>query len=75
MSDAKTPAAGSGSYTGGGMRSHSILIVLFLVYMSDYADRYVVSSMLRYIQQDWGITDTQGGWLMGIVILFITLFS
>jgi len=67
--------AGSGSYTGGGMRSHSILIVLFLVYMSDYADRYIVSSMLPFVKQDWGLTDAQAGWLMGIVILFITIFA
>jgi MFS family permease len=77
MTDAGKPvgSGGGGSYTGGGMRSHSILIVLFLVYMSDYADRYVVSSMLPFIKADWGLTDTQSGWLMGIVILFITIFS
>jgi len=76
MTRAETTAGpAGGSYTGGGMRSHAILIVLFLVYMSDYADRYVVSSMLPFIKRDWGLTDTQSGWLMGIVILFITLFT
>jgi MFS family permease len=78
MTGSDRPAGGTGgtgSYTGGGVRSHAILIVLFLVYMSDYADRYVVSSMLPFIKRDWNLTDSQAGWLMGIVILFITIFS
>jgi len=57
------------------MRSHAILIVLFLVYISDYADRYVVASMLSFIQQDWGLSDTQAGALMSVVITFITIFT
>ena len=58
-----------------GWGSHAILITLFLVYMSDYADRFVVASMFGYIKEDWGITDAQAGDLMGVVILFITIFS
>ena len=69
------PRPAGESYTGSGRRSHSILIVLFLIYMSDYADRYVISSMIHYIQEDWKITDAQVGWLMGIVLLFLTVFS
>lgn len=71
----QAPPAGVQTFTGGGWRSHSILIVLFLLYMSDYADRYVVSSMLGFIQQDWGMTDAQAGSLMSIVLLFITVFT
>jgi len=67
--------AGPASFTGGGMRSRAILIVLCLIYVSDYANRYVVSSMLGFIQTDWGISDAQGGWLMSIVLLFITVFA
>jgi MFS family permease len=52
-----------------------ILAVLFLLYMSDYADRFVVASMISFIKADWKITDSQAGWLMGIVILLITVFS
>ncbi len=69
------PGSGEEPYTGGGMKSHSILIVLFFIYMSDYADRYVISSMLGFIKQDWGLSDGQAGWLMGIVLLFITIFT
>jgi predicted MFS family arabinose efflux permease len=57
------------------MRSHSILIVLFLIYMSDYIDRYVVASMIDFIKRDWHITDAQAGTLMSVVLLFITLFT
>lgn len=53
----------------------AILAILFLVYVSDYADRFVVASMLGFIKEDWGISDAQAGWLMGVVILFITVFS
>jgi MFS family permease len=55
----------------------AIFAVLFLVYVSDYADRFVVASMISFIKEDkaWKITDAQAGWLMGVVILFITVFS
>jgi len=75
ISPAEGAPAGPASFTGGGMRSHAILIILCLLYVSDYANRYVVSSMLGFIQADWGISDAQGGWLMSIVLLFITIFA
>jgi len=73
---ASSPAdPGSKTYTGTGMRSHAILIVLFLIYMSDYIDRYVVASMIDFIKRDWNITDAQAGSLMSVVLLFITIFT
>ena len=75
MKDTQLSEPNGSTYTGGGMRSHAILIVLFLVYISDYADRYVVASMLSFIQQDWGLSDTQAGALMSVVITFITIFT
>ena len=65
------PEAGFASRRGG----FAILAILSLVYVSDYADRFVVASMLGFIKEDWGISDAQAGWLMGVVILFITIFS
>ena len=62
-------------YTGGGIRSHYILIVLFLLYISNYGDRFVVSGMLEFIKRDWSLSDAQAGWLTTIVILFITIFT
>jgi predicted MFS family arabinose efflux permease len=46
----------------------AILAILFVVYASNYADRYVVASLLGFIKDDWGISDSQAGWLMGAVI-------
>ena len=57
------------------MRAHAILGVLFLLYVSNYADRFVVSGMLEFIKADWALSDAQAGWLMGVVLLFITLFT
>jgi len=64
--DTGTPAPAAG-YVQGGAKAHAILAVLFLVYMSDYAVRYVVPSMLGFIKEDWGISDAQAGWLVSIV--------
>lgn len=72
MSDS-TPAPDKGFATRGG--AAAVLAILFLVYVSDYADRFVVASMIGFIKEDWGISDAQAGWLMGVVILFITVFS
>ncbi len=75
-SPASSPATSApGTYTGKGIRSHAILMVLFLIYMSDYIDRYVVASMIDFIKQDWQITDAQAGSLMSVVLLFITVFT
>ncbi len=65
------PALGFASRRG----AAAILAVLFLVYVSNYADRFVVASMFGFIKEDWGISDAQAGWLMGVVILFITVFT
>ncbi len=73
-SPADIPGHTAATYTGGGWRSHKILIVLCAVYVFDYADRFVVASMFDFIKRDWGISDAQAGWLMSIVLLFITIF-
>lgn len=75
MSNKEDKQSYSQVYTGGGFRSHLVLTMLSLIYISDYADRMVVSSILNFIKRDWGISDAQAGWLTGIVLLFITLLS
>jgi len=76
MKESPPPATpGAGTYSVTGKRSHAILIVLFLIYMSDYIDRYVVASMIDFIKRDWHITDAQAGTLMSVVLLFITIFT
>jgi len=68
---------GGGEDTGfaGKRGARTVLSVLFLIYMLDYVDRMVVTGMLSYIKRDWGISDQQAGWLVSIVIIFITVFS
>jgi MFS family permease len=67
------------TYNRGGISAGNgpafIMIVLCLLYISDYADRYVVSSMFEFIKHDWDITDAQAGMLMSIVLIFISVFT
>jgi len=44
-----------------------VFSLLFLLYMFDYIDRMVVSSLTDFIQKDWGINDTQVGALSSVV--------
>lgn len=43
--------------------------LLFLMYVFDYVDRQVVGALFPYIKRDWGLTDTECGWLASIVTL------
>jgi len=55
--------------------SNYVFILLFLLYLFDYADRMVVSSMFSYIQADLGINDFQSGWLVSIIYLTIGIMT
>ncbi|HCE58719.1 MAG TPA: hypothetical protein DER09_13050 [Prolixibacteraceae bacterium] len=44
-----------------------IFFLLFLLYMFDYIDRMVVTSMFTHIETDWGISHTQSGMLVSAV--------
>jgi len=52
-----------------------IVILLFLLMVFDYVDRMVVSSLLPFIQKDWGISDAEGGMLLSAVSLAILVFG
>ncbi|MFC1889317.1 spinster family MFS transporter [Thermodesulfobacteriota bacterium] len=65
----------TGSYRGSGKQSHYVLIVLCIIYVSDYATRFLVSSMKGIIMADLQISYAQAGWLIGIVTLFIAIFA
>lgn len=56
-------------------RARFTLALLMLIYMSDYADRTILTSMINFIKRDWNITDTQAGWLFSVILLFITIFT
>jgi predicted MFS family arabinose efflux permease len=55
--------------------SNYIFILLFLLYMFDYIDRVVVTSMFTSIEKDWGLSHTQSGLLVSAVYWSIVLFT
>ncbi len=55
--------------------SNYVFILLFLLYLFDYADRMVVNSMFSYIQNDLGINNFQSGWLVSIIYLTIGILT
>jgi MFS family permease len=55
--------------------SNYVFILLFLLYMFDYIDRSVVSSMFTSIERDWGITHMQSGMLMSAVYWAIVILT
>jgi MFS family permease len=55
--------------------SNYVFMLLFLLYVFDYADRMVVNSMFTSIQKDWLITDTQCGWLVSVIYLAIGILT
>jgi MFS family permease len=44
-----------------------IFALLFLLYMFDYIDRMVVTSLFPYLKSDWNLTDAQCGLLVSAV--------
>lgn len=52
-----------------------VFILLFLLYMFDYIDRMIVTSMFVHIEQYFGITHTQSGLLVSAVYWSIVLFT
>jgi MFS family permease len=55
--------------------SNYVFILLFLLYMFDYIDRMVVTSMFTSIEKDWGITHTKSGMLVSAVYWAIVLLT
>ena len=55
--------------------SNYVFILLFLLYMFDYIDRMVITSMFPSIVADWGISHTQSGMLVSAVYWAIVLLT
>lgn len=55
--------------------SNYVFVLLFLLYMFDYIDRMIVTSMFTSIEKDWGITHTQSGLLVSAVYWAIVLLT
>jgi MFS family permease len=52
-----------------------IFALLFLLYMFDYIDRMVISSLFPYLKADWNLTDKECGALVSIVYISIVIFT
>lgn len=55
--------------------SNYVFILLFLLYMFDYIDRTVVTSMFSSIERDYGISHMQSGLLMSAVYWAIVILT
>lgn len=55
--------------------SNYVFVLLFLLYMFDYIDRMVVTSMFGYIERDWGISHTESGLLVSAVYWAIVVLT
>jgi MFS family permease len=55
--------------------SNYVFMLLFLLYMFDYIDRTIVTSMFTSIEKDYGITHTQSGLLMSAVYWAIVILT
>ncbi len=55
--------------------SNYVFVLLFLLYMFDYIDRTIVTSMFTSIERDWGISHTQSGMLVSAVYWAIVLLT
>ena len=52
-----------------------IFALLFLLYMFDYIDRMVISSLFPFLKADWNLTDQECGALVSVVYFSIVIFT
>ena len=52
-----------------------LFVLLFLLYMFDYIDRLVVTSLFPFIKEEWGLSDAQLGVLVSVVYWSIVAFT
>jgi len=52
-----------------------VFVLLFLLYLFDYIDRQIVSSLIPFIKAEWHITDTQCGMMTSVVYWSIVAFT
>lgn len=70
----KMPEARSGYLFSKGY-SNYVFALLFLLYMFDYVDRMIITSMFTSIEKDWGISHMQSGLLVSAVYWAIVLLT
>ncbi len=52
-----------------------VFVLLFLLYMFDYVDRMIITSLFPFLKADWNLTDTQCGLMVSAVYWSIVLFT
>ncbi len=52
-----------------------VFVLLFLLYMFDYVDRMIITSLFPFLKADWNLTDTQCGMMISAVYWSIVLFT
>lgn len=50
-------------------------ILLYLLFMFDYIDRFVIISLFPFLKSDWGLTDAQCGLMISAVFWSIVVFT
>jgi MFS family permease len=53
--------------------AYYLFALLFLLYLFNYIDRVIVTSLFPFIQKEWGLSDTQCGMLVSVVYWSIVL--
>ncbi|MGO9309433.1 MAG: MFS transporter [Spirochaetia bacterium] len=69
------PAAHPGARAGASRGTGWLFAGLFLLYMFDYIDREVVSSLIPFLKADLHVSDTQAGSLASAVYWSIVVFT
>jgi len=68
-------AVDSSQYLFSRRYTNYIFVLLFLLYMFDYVDRMVISSLFPFLKAEWNLTDTQCGGLVSAVYASIVMFT
>jgi len=55
-------------------QAYFVFILLFLLYVFDQADRYVITALFPYLKAEWALTDMQCGMLVSAVYWSLLIF-
>jgi MFS family permease len=64
----------SGEFLVPKFHAYYVFVLLFLLYLFDQADRYVITSLFPNFKTEWGITDMQCGLLVSAVYWSLLIF-
>jgi fucose permease len=73
--EASKQEAGNKEYKVSGAGSIFLLVMLFLLYALNYADRALVSVALEPIKKALSLTDTRAGLLLSVFLVGVALLT